>query len=107
MYKRLTNFQDINNLIFSSQFGFQQKHSTIHALINVTETESIRQTLNEGSFGCGIFLDLQKTFGTVDHKILRHKLEHCGILDVFNDWFKSYLSDCKQFVSNNLVTILI
>ena len=75
MYKRLTNFQDINNLIFSLQFGFQQTHSTIHALINVTETESIRQTLNEGSFGCSIFLDLQKTFGTVDHKILRHKLD--------------------------------
>ena len=56
MYKRLSNFLDINNLIYSLQFGFQQKYSTTHALINLTEI--IRQTLDEGSFGCGIFVDL-------------------------------------------------
>ena len=55
MYKRLSDFLDINNLIYSLQFGFQQKYSTNHALINLTE--SIRQTLDEGSFGCGIFVD--------------------------------------------------
>ena len=33
MYKRLSNFLDINNLIYSLQFGFQQKYSTTHALI--------------------------------------------------------------------------
>ena len=27
MYKKLSNFLDINNLIYSLQFGFQQKHS--------------------------------------------------------------------------------
>ena len=99
MYKRLSNFLDINNLIYSLQFGFQQKYSTTHALINLTE--SIRQTLDEGSFGCGIFVDLQKAFDTVDHKILLHKLEFYGIRGVCNDWFKSYLSDRKQFVSIN------
>ena len=98
-YKRLPHFLDINNLIYSLQFGFQQKYSTTHALINLTE--SIRQTLDEGSFGCGIFVDLQKAFDTVDHKILLHKLEFYGIRGVCNDWFKSYLSDRKQFVSIN------
>ena len=99
MYKRLSNFLDINNLIYSLQFGFRQKYSTTHALINLTE--SIRQTLDEGSFGCGIFVDLQKAFDTVDHKILLHKLEFYTIRGVCNDWFKSYLSDRKQFVSIN------
>ena len=56
MYKRLCNFLDINDLIYSLQFGFRQKHSTTHALINLTE--SIRQSLDEGSFGYGIFVDL-------------------------------------------------
>ena len=28
MYKRQSNFLDINNLIYSIQFGFQQKYST-------------------------------------------------------------------------------
>ena len=70
MYKSLSNFLDINNLIYSLQFGFRQKYSTTHKLINLTE--SIRQTLDEGSFDCGIFVDLQKAFNTVDHKILLH-----------------------------------
>ena len=42
---------------------------------------------------------MQKAFDTVDHKILLHKLEYYGIRGICNDWFKSYLSDRKQFVS--------
>ena len=99
MYKRLSNFLDINNLVYSLQFGFRQKYSTTHALINLTE--SIRQILDEGSFGGGIFVDLQKAFDTVDRKILLRKLEFYGVRGVYNDWFKPYLSDRKQFVSIN------
>ena len=72
MCKRLSNFLDINNLVYSLQFGFRPKYSTTHAMINLSE--SIRQSLDKGSFGCGTFVDLQKAFDTVDHKILLHKL---------------------------------
>ena len=99
MYKRHSNFLDIDNLIYSLQFGFRQKPSTTYALINLTA--SIRHTLDEDSFGCGIFIDLQKVFDTVDHKILLRKLEYYGICGACNDWFKSYLLDHKQFVSIN------
>ena len=99
MYKRLSNFLEINNLTCLLQFGFRPKYSTSHALIN--PTDSFRQSLDEGTFGCGIFADLQKAFDTVDHKILLHKLEYYGIRGVCNGWFKSYLSDRKQFVSIN------
>ena len=44
---------------------------------------------------------MQKAFDTVDQKILLHKLEYYGIRGACNDWFKSYLSDRKQFVSIN------
>ena len=74
MYKRLSNLLSNNNLIYLLQFGFKQKYSTSHALINLTQ--NIRQTLDEDSFGFGIFVDLQKTFDTVDHKILLQKLEY-------------------------------
>ena len=56
MYKRLSNFLDINTLIYSLQLGFRQKQSTTDAFINLTE--SIKQTVDGGSFSCGIFVDL-------------------------------------------------
>ena len=46
-------------------------------------------------------MDLQKAFDTVDHQILLAKLSHYGIRGVSNDWFKSYLSSCSQYVSIN------
>ena len=100
MCKRLSNFLD-NNLIYLLQFDFQPIYSTNHALINLSETINI--SLDEGSFCCGIFVDLQKAFDTVDHKILLH-IEYYGIQGICYDWFKSYLSDRRQFVSINSYT---
>ena len=99
MYKRLSKFINNNNIIYNLQFGFRQQYSTSHALINITE--NIRKALYDGNVGCGVFVDLQKVFGTVDHQILLAKLNHYGICGVSNDWFKSYLSNCSQFVSIN------
>ena len=99
MYNRIYIFFSENNLIYSLQFGFRQKYSTVHALISLTE--NIRKNLDEGNIGCGIFVDLQKAFDTVEHDILLSKLEHYGIRGLANDWFKSYLSNRKQYVSIN------
>ena len=56
MYKQVYNFLTENNIIYDLQFGFRQKFSASHALINLTE--NIRQALDEGYIGCGIFVDL-------------------------------------------------
>ena len=98
MYNRIYKFSD-SNLIYSLQFGFRQKYSTVHALISLTE--NIRKNLDEGNIGCGIFVDLQKAFDIVEHDILLSELEHYGIRGLANDWFKSYLSIRKQYVSIN------
>ena len=73
-------------IIYSLQFGFRQKYSMIHALISLTE--NIRENLDETNLSCGIFVDLQKIFDTVEHDILLTKLENYDVYGLVNEWFK-------------------
>ena len=88
------------------RFGFRSGHSTDHALVSLTE--SIKLSLDNNRLACGIFIDLQKAFAfdTVNHDILLKKLEQYGIRGTALSWFKSYLSDRKQFVSVNGISSL-
>ena len=99
MYHRLYNYLEEFKILYPLQFGFREKCSTTHALISITE--SIRQSIDNNEFGCGIFIDLKKAFDTVNHTILLTKLNHYGIRGVVLDWFKSYLSQRAQFVNIN------
>ena len=98
MYKRLYTFLNNNNIVYNLQFRLRKQYSTSHALINISE--NIRKALDDGKIGCGVFVDLQKAFDTVNHQILLAKLNH-GIDGFSNDWFKSYLSSHDQYVSIN------
>ena len=99
MYKRLYRFLEIHKALYSLQFGFQEIHSIDYALVSLTE--AVRYTLDNKRFGCGIFIDLQKAFDTVNHKMLLLKLEHYGIRGCVLEWFRSFLSERKQYVSVN------
>ena len=47
--------------------GFRKNNSTIFALMQITE--KIKESIDKGKFGCGIFIDLRKAF-TVNHDII-------------------------------------
>ena len=83
MYKRIYSFFETNNIIYDLQFGFRKNYSTNLALLSLTE--SINQQVDNGKYGCGIFIDFQKAFDTVDHNILLSKLCHHGIRGKAND----------------------
>ena len=83
MYERLSNFLSNNNIIYNLQFGLRRQYAISHALNNITE--NIRKVVDDGNIGCGVFVDLQKAFDTVDHQILLAKLSHYGIHGVSND----------------------
>ena len=99
MYTRVYQFLTENIIIYALKFGFRQNFSAAHVFINFTK--NIRQALDEEFIGCGIFVDLQRAFDTVDHEIILAKLNHYGVCGVSNDWFRSHLSNRQQYVSIN------
>ena len=46
-----------------------------------------------------VFIDLQKTFGVINHKILIKKMSSVGFSAQWVAWFESYLSD-RRFQVN-------
>ena len=99
IHRRLNSFLEQNNIFYPSQFGFRDRHSTSHALIEITD--KIMKAYDQGLFACGVYLDLKKEFHTVNHNILLSKLHHYGIRGKANDWFKSFLVNRNQYTSIN------
>ena len=99
MHQKLYHYPEEHNLMYNKQFGFRKKNTTVYALIEITE--KIKESIDNGKFGCGIFIDLKKAFDTVNHSILLKKLEHYGVRGNLLRWFESYLSERKQYVYFN------
>ena len=99
MYNRLYKYLIENNILYSKQFGFQNGHSTDHAVVQLVD--QIIESFENNKYTLGVFIDLSKAFDTVDHSILLKKLELYGITDRNHGWLKSYLSNRRQFVQIN------
>lgn len=56
MYNRLKTFIDKHNILTSSQYGFREKHSVQHALLDIMN--KIQSNMDKKVFSCGIFFEL-------------------------------------------------
>ena len=83
-------------LFYKSQYGFRKSHSTESACLELVNKLTEQLENNETPF-C-IFIDLSKAFDTLDHNILLNKLKYYGLDDISLSWFKSYLTERKQYV---------
>ena len=68
MHKTLYQLLELHNVLFVNQFGFRKNNPTSYALMEITE--NIKESIDNGKFGCGICIDLRKAFDTVNHNIL-------------------------------------
>ena len=55
LYDRMRDFIE---LLYSSQYGFRQAHSTQHAILDMVETT--QTNMDKKLFSCGVFIDLKK-----------------------------------------------
>jgi hypothetical protein len=91
---RLVNFTVQRNILNNHQFGFRAGFSTSMALLEFCD--KISESVDRKLFVIGIFIDLQKAFDTVNHKILLEKLSFYGVRGLALEWFKDYISNRIQ-----------
>ena len=76
------------------QTGSRKNHNTQHAPLNMTE--NWKSNLNKGNKIGAIFMDLSKSFDTLDHSLLIAKLEAYGFDILSLELMKNYLTNRKQ-----------
>jgi hypothetical protein len=77
MYNRLSHYLKTTNILAPEQFGFRKGISTENAAFKLTD--SVLKSLNQKMLLGGIFCDLAKAFGCINHEILLIKLYYFGI----------------------------
>ena len=58
----------------------------------------VASAVDSNNYLAGVFLDLSKTFDTLDHAILLHKLGTYGIIGTAHKWLTYYLLNRKHFL---------
>ena len=96
IYNKIFQFLVRQETFYKSQYGFMKGRNTTHATLDFLQT--VETAFKNNEVAIGIFVDLSKAFDTLDHSLLLAKLDHYGIRGNWLSWFKSYLSNRRQYV---------
>ena len=97
MYIQIENFKE--NKLSKLLTGFRKNHSTQYCLVNMLE--KWKNTLDKGGFVSAIFMDLSKTFDTMDHDLFISKLGTYGFQEDALVFMKCYFPNRQQCVRVN------
>lgn len=96
IHKRLIAFLNKYNISADNHFRFVKNKGTKDALGHITHI--IYNNLDNSISVPVTFLDLTKTFDTVNHRFLLEKLYDCGIINIAFALLENYLTNRKQRV---------
>ena len=94
VHKKLSYYLELNNLLCNEQCGFRKERSTVHSIVNLTD--SLLKAMNNSQTCMAVFIDLKKAFDTINHKILLRKFEYIGIKGDLLLWISNYLHERTQ-----------
>ena len=97
--KKLSNYLELNNYLSENQHGFRSNRSCSTQLIH--HTNSVFNSLNQGSEVDTIYVDYSKAFDKVDHSVLLKKLKLFHIGNNYIKWFECFLRGRTQKVVVN------
>ena len=90
-----------HNLLASEQYSFRPNRSTELAALKLMDRNI--NFMNQGFCPANIYLDISKTFDSLNYDILLSKLKFYGLQNNASQLLKIYLSDRSQYVQINNV----
>ena len=107
MFRRVRSIDSMHHVfyihVYFRQGGFCKNRSTT---LSVTElTDDFFTNINNNKVTLAVFIDLKKAFDTIDHSILKKKLEFMGIKGTLLTWFSNYLLNRSRLtIANGVIS---
>ena len=76
VHKKISTYLEINEILCDEQNGFRKERSTVHSIVNLTD--SLLNAINSNETCMAVFIDLKKAFDTINHVIFNPKTRALG-----------------------------